>query len=41
VDHCGNNSNFLLHSYFLLHFGALLFWYLNSDVDQIMCKSLF
>ena len=44
VDHCGNDGNFLLYSainfLYYIHC-ALLFWYLNSDVDQIMHKSLF
>jgi hypothetical protein len=39
MDHCGNDGNFLPYSiiFYTIHC-ALLFWYLNSDVDQVMRK---
>jgi hypothetical protein len=41
VDHCGNDGNFLPYGAIFILFTVQLHWYLNSDVDQIMRKSLF
>jgi hypothetical protein len=39
VDHCGNDGSFLPYSVIFILF--TVHYYLNSDVDQIMRKSLF